>query len=150
MRLTESYLRSIIKQELRNALSEAPMDPSTLAARKTNAAWRARKAEQQKIIDQYAAEDAAVAARQRAGNYTVQDPGSGEMRRYKLGAHLFRLVDLAAQTYPKLMAFAEQSDPDFMDKFEQNLARIQDNASWSGGSVPADEHIIRAIEASLG
>lgn len=150
MRLTESYLRSMIKQELRKTLSEAPMDPATLAARKTNAEWRARKAERQKVVDQYAAEDAAAAARNREGNYTVKDPGSGQMRRYKLDATLFRTVDLAMKTFPNLMAAAQESDPDFMDKFEQNLARTQDSASWSGSRLPPKELIIAAIEDSLG
>lgn len=160
MRLTESYLRSMIKKELRNALSEAPMDPAKkaqmLATRRANAArekeraaeWDARYAKEQAERERLQQiEDEAPPEK-----YRVKDPGSGKMRRYSLGledSYLRRLASQAIGTYPKLMASAQQSDPDFMDKFEQNLARIQDSASWSGGRVPADEHIIGAIEASL-
>jgi len=161
MRLTESYLRTMIKKELRNALSEAPMDPAKkaqmLATRRANAArekeraaeWSARYAKEQAERERLQQiEDEAPPEK-----YRVKDPGSGEMRRYSLGLqddYLRRLVVIAKQTYPKLMAFGEQTDPDFMDKFEQNLARIEDSASWSGGRVPTDEHIIEAIEDSLG
>lgn len=109
MRLTESYLRSMIKQELRKTLLESPTNP-----------------------------------------YMVKDPGSGQMRRYNLGDNLLGIIRIATKTFPNLMAAAQQSSPDFMDKFEQNLARIQDSASWSGARVPPKELIIAAIEDSLG
>lgn len=164
MRLTESYLRTLIKQELRNSLSEAPMDPDRKAAmlakrRATEQERRAR--EQARLVQQYENDPRTIRRRELQKiedeappeKYRVKDPGSGAMRRYSLGLeddHLRMLAAHAVKTYPKIMAFAQQSDPDFMDKFEQNLARIQDSASWSGGRLPADEHIISAIEASLG
>lgn len=159
MKISESQLRAIIKQELKNSLKEAPMDPEKkaqmLAARRANAArekeraaeWATRYAqEQEERARLQQIEDEAPPEK-----YRVKDPGSGKMRRYSLGlqdSYLRRLAAQAMEMYPKLMALSQQADPDFMDKFEQNLARISDSASWSGGSVPADEHIIRAMEAA--